>query len=160
MVEIWKKTSITMVHLKKNHWKTIDYDGTLPKNQCHSIVVKNWLSLCSTVFPNTYFRYFTSFCQDKIYHYDEMLVVDDYDCNTPVKWQMQSHWCYTSRSLDLLLGNRISHLKISGFYISHLKNYLSIVFLILKIIFKLYFSDNLSDSISHLEYYWQIWTLP
>ena len=29
----------------------------------------------------------------------------------PVKWQRQSHWCCTSKSLDLLLGNRISRLK-------------------------------------------------
>ena len=41
--------SMAMVQLYRNHWKTINYNGTLTKTIDHSIVLKIWPSLWSTL---------------------------------------------------------------------------------------------------------------
>ena len=60
MVEIWKtieKPLAPMVHMWKNHWKIIDYNGTLTKTINHSIVVK-----ILPFFSIIYLTWFLSWC--------------------------------------------------------------------------------------------------
>ena len=44
----------------------------------------------------------------------------------PVRSQMQSRWCCTSRSLGLLLGSRTSHLKCHSI-VSYIRSHLSFI---------------------------------
>ena len=106
-------------------------------------------------FPGTYkfglvevFRYFSSFhrvnctnCnQQHIVHLkgtlDHLQIRKDYFSShlwwnvilmaIPVKSQMQSRWCCTSRSLGLLLGSRTSHLKCHSI-VSYIRSDLSFI---------------------------------